>query len=119
MPPVPPAPVPPVPPAPVPPVPPAPSSPEVSLSSSSRLTRSLLPLPLPQGSISSAETSSKNPNPGLTISNPIIEEDIGLIIALADAPNPPPPKNFTKGGPQVCGAVGHSGAVGSKFVGNN
>jgi hypothetical protein len=100
-------------------VPPAPSSPEVSILSSSRLTRSLLPLPLPQGSISSAETFSKNPNPGLTISNPIIEEDIGLIIALADAPNPPPPKNFTKGGPQDCGAVGHSGAVGSKSVGNN
>ena len=68
------------------PVPVIASSPAVSSSSSSRLTRKILPLPFPQGSISSAETFSKNPNPGLTISNPIIEEDIGLIIELADAP---------------------------------
>ena len=103
--------VPPVPPTviEVPPVPPAVTSvsPEEG-SSSSKLTCKLEPLPLPSGSIKTAVGVPRNPDPGLIISNPITEDDIGLIIGLITGgvlPDAVCPKIPTKGGPPITGPV--------------
>ena len=60
------------------------------------------PVPFPQASTNLTIGAELYPKPLDKISTPKIEP-AALIMAFPDAPEPPPPKNSTTGGPQKTG----------------